>query len=162
MSVPTIRKATADDRPTLGRLGALLVATHHDFDEQRFIPVTQQTEQGYGSFLASQLNSPSVVVLVAEIEGDVVGYSYAAVEGRDYMALRGPAGVVYDIVIDPKFRGHGVGGILLDTIVKELEKLGAPQIVLSTADRNESAQRLFARAGFRRTMIEMTRESKGE
>jgi RimJ/RimL family protein N-acetyltransferase len=30
--------------------------------------------------------------------------------------------------------------------------------VLSTADRNEAAQRLFERAGFRRTMIEMTRE----
>ena len=30
--------------------------------------------------------------------------------------------------------------------------------VLSTAERNETAQRLFASAGFRRTMIEMTRE----
>lgn len=39
-----------------------------------------------------------------------------------------------------------------------LKDRGAPQIVLSTAEQNESAQRLFARAGFRRTMIEMTRE----
>jgi RimJ/RimL family protein N-acetyltransferase len=31
--------------------------------------------------------------------------------------------------------------------------------VLSTAERNEPAQRLFEKAGFRRTMIEMTRES---
>jgi hypothetical protein len=30
--------------------------------------------------------------------------------------------------------------------------------VLSTAEQNESAQRLFASAGFRRTMIELTRE----
>jgi len=30
--------------------------------------------------------------------------------------------------------------------------------VLSTAERNEAAQRLFASAGFRRTMVEMTRE----
>jgi hypothetical protein len=30
--------------------------------------------------------------------------------------------------------------------------------VLCTADRNEGAQRLFASLGFRRTMIEMTRE----
>jgi len=33
--------------------------------------------------------------------------------------------------------------------------------VLSTAEQNEPAQRLFARAGFRRTMIEMTRERDG-
>jgi hypothetical protein len=31
-------------------------------------------------------------------------------------------------------------------------------VVLSTAEQNEAAQRLFASTGFRRTMIEMTRE----
>jgi RimJ/RimL family protein N-acetyltransferase len=31
-------------------------------------------------------------------------------------------------------------------------------VVLSTAVQNEPAQRLFANLGFRRTMIEMTRE----
>jgi hypothetical protein len=30
--------------------------------------------------------------------------------------------------------------------------------VLSTAEQNDTAQRLFAQAGFRRTMIEMTHE----
>jgi ribosomal protein S18 acetylase RimI-like enzyme len=31
-------------------------------------------------------------------------------------------------------------------------------VVLSTAEQNSGAQRLFERMGFRRTMIEMTRE----
>jgi RimJ/RimL family protein N-acetyltransferase len=31
-------------------------------------------------------------------------------------------------------------------------------VVLATAEQNEAAQRLFAGMGFRRTMIEMTRE----
>ena len=35
---------------------------------------------------------------------------------------------------------------------------GLAQIVLSTAERNETAQRFFAELGFRRTMAEMTRE----
>ena len=34
----------------------------------------------------------------------------------------------------------------------------AARVVLSTAAHNEAAQRLFAGEGFRRTMIEMTRE----
>ena len=34
-------------------------------------------------------------------------------------------------------------------------------IVLSTAARNETAQRLFESSGFRRTMVEMTRELDG-
>ncbi|MFI5231401.1 MAG: hypothetical protein ACHQSE_02695 [Gemmatimonadales bacterium] len=36
-----------------------------------------------------------------------------------------------------------------------------PLDVLSTAERNEPAQRLFARAGFRRTMIEMSLKIDG-
>lgn len=153
-----IRRATPADAPTLGRLGALLVKTHYDFDQRRFIAPTPQTAPGYGSFLASQLTEPNIVVLVAEVEGDVVGYTYAGIEGRDWMSLRGPAGALYDILVDPSIRRQGIGRKLLEATVAALKSLGAPQIVLSTADRNEAAQRLFERAGFRRTMIEMTRD----
>ena len=154
----TVRPATAADLPAVGRLGALLVRLHHDFDPLRFIPAAPRTEQMYASFLGSQLRERDVVVLVAEWEGRVLGYTYAGVEGYDYMSLRGPAGVLYDIVVDPERRGRGVGRQLLEATVAALAERGAPRVVLSTAARNEGAQRLFERAGFRRTMIEMTRE----
>ena len=155
----TIRPAVASDMTVVGKLGALLVATHHAFDPKRFIAATGRTAQGYGSYLGTQLDEPNVVVLVAERGGEVVGYTYAGVEGVDYMSLRGPAGVMYDIVVDPAHREHGVGKALLEATIRALEERGASQIVLSTAEPNESAQRLFARAGFRRTMIEMTRDA---
>lgn len=157
----TIRRATATDVRTMGRLGAILVRTHHDFDAERFIAATPQTEHGYGSYLGSQLKNPDIVILVAVHDGEVVGYTFAGVEGYDYMELRGPAGVLYDIVVDPAHRGRGTGQALLDATLLELQARGAPRVVLSTAERNEPAQRLFARAGFRRTMIEMTRELDG-
>jgi ribosomal protein S18 acetylase RimI-like enzyme len=158
----TIRPATPADLPVLGRLGALLVRVHHDFDPLRFIAAGPETEQLYASYLGTQLAKPDVVILVAERDGEVLGYTYAGVEGNDYMALRGPAGVLYDIVVDPAHRAQGVGRMLLDATLAALESRGAPRCVLSTAERNESAQRLFARAGFRRTMIEMTRELDGD
>jgi len=157
-SAVTIRPASRADVPAIGRLGALLVKTHHDFDPQRFIAATPRTEHGYGSYLGSLLRDQDIVILVAEQDGEVLGYTYAGVEGYDYMALRGPAGALYDIVVDPAHRGHGVGRMLLDATLTALEERGAPRVVLSTAEQNEPAQRLFARAGFRRTMIEMTRE----
>jgi ribosomal protein S18 acetylase RimI-like enzyme len=161
-TAPTIviRPATAADVPAIGRLGALLVRTHHDFDPQRFIAASERTAEGYGSFLGSQLRKRDVVVLVAEEKGEVLGYTYAGIEGIDYMALRGPAGVLYDIVVDPAHRRHGVGRRLLDATLAALTAKGAPRVVLSTADRNEAAQRLFTSAGFRRTMVEMTREAE--
>lgn len=155
----TIRPATTADLAAIGRLGALLVRAHHDFDPLRFLAATSSTERGYGSYIGSQIGVEDVIVLVAEADGEVVGYTYAGIEGIDYMALRGPAGALYDIVVDPARRGTGIGRALLDATLAELTKRGAPRVVLSTAERNEPAQRLFARAGFRRTMVEMTRES---
>jgi ribosomal protein S18 acetylase RimI-like enzyme len=155
-----IRPAKPADVPAIGRLGALLVRTHHDFDPQRFIPASERTAEGYGSYLGSQLRKSDVIVLVAEENGELLGYTYAGLEGFDYMALRGPAGVLYDIVVDPAHRGRGVGRLLLDATLAALTAKGAPRVVLSTAERNAPAQRLFARAGFRRTMVEMTREAQ--
>lgn len=153
-----IRPGTQADIPALGRLGALLVNVHHEFDPQRFISASPGTERGYGAFLGTQMDNANTFVFVAEREGEVAGYAYAGVEERDYMALRGPAGVIYDIVVDGLHRNQGIGALLLDATIKELQVRGSPRVVLSTAEKNEAAQRLFARAGFRRTMIEMTRE----
>jgi ribosomal protein S18 acetylase RimI-like enzyme len=155
-----IRPATSADVPTIGRLGALLVREHHDFDPQRFIPATPRTEDQYGWYLGTQLEKPNIVILVAERDGKTIGYTYSGVEGTDYMSLRGPAGVLYDIVVDPDHRQQGVGRMLVDATLAALKSKGAPRVVLSTAEKNGAAQRLFDRAGFRRTMIEMTRELK--
>jgi len=156
-----VRRARPADQAAMGRLGAMLVREHHDFDPQRFIAPVPNLAERYGSFLASQIERREMVVLVAEREEAVVGYSYAGVEGNDYMALRGPAGVLYDLVVDPDHRRQHVGSKLLDAALAELARLGAPRVVLFTAEKNHAAQAMFAGAEFRRTMIEMTRELTG-
>ena len=153
-----VRRATPADLPMIGRLGALLVAEHYDFDPRRFLAAGPGTPAGYASFIGTQLEDPDKAVLVADTDGDVIGYAYAAVEGYDYMALRGPAGVLQDIIVAPEHRGRGVGRLLLDAALEFFRSRAVPRVVLSTAERNEAAQRLFAGMGFRRTMIEMTRE----
>jgi len=142
----------------VGRLGALLVSDFHAFDAERFIAPTPATPAGYGSFLASQLRKRDVRVLVAERGGQVIGYAYMGVEGYDWMSLRGPAGMLHDVVVDPAHRGTGVGRRLLDAALAWLKERGVPRVVLDTAFPNVAAQRLFEKAGFRRTMVEMTRE----
>jgi ribosomal protein S18 acetylase RimI-like enzyme len=159
MSSPvTVRMARASDERALGRLGAMLVVEHHEFDPKRFIAPLPEVPRRYGQFLVSQIARAGMIVLVAQREGEVVGYCYAGLEGNDYMALRGPAGVLYDLVVDPAHRRQRIGTALMAAALDALRKLGAPRVLLFTAERNHVAQAMFDRAGFRRTMIEMTRE----
>jgi ribosomal protein S18 acetylase RimI-like enzyme len=154
----TVRPAQAADQEVLGRLGSLLVEQHHGFDPQRFIAPEPDTPQRYGQFLVSHLASRDRTVLVADRDGAVIGYVFFGLEGFDYMVLRGPAGAIYDLVVDPGHRRQGVGKILMDAALADLANRGAPRAVLSTAEKNHGAHRLFEGEGFRRTMIEMTRE----
>ena len=154
-----IRPARPADLSSLGRLGALLMRTHYSFDPQRFLDPGTHPEEGYAWFLGEQLkDDTNVVVLVAEQHGDVVGYVYAALEPISWKELRDACGFIHDIAVDERARRHGVASSLIEAAIAWLKEHGAPRVVLGTAEQNVSAQRLFARLGFRRTMVEMTKE----
>ena len=156
----TIRAATRADEPALGRWGGALMRQHHAFDPQRFIR-SENPEAGYGRFLVSQIDEPGCVVLVAERAGAVVGYAFAGLEPMSWKDLRAACGYLHDVFVDPAARGAGAGAKLVRAAIGHLEAMGAPRVVLMSAARNEGAQRLFERLGFRRTMVEMTREAGG-
>ena len=155
----TIRRATPDDATALGRLGAMLMRTHYAFDPQRFLSPGDAPELGYASFLRSQLRRKDAVIFVAELHGgEVAGYVYAGLEPMSWKELRDAAGFVHDVAVDPSARRLGIAAALLDAATAWLKEHGAPRVVLWTAEPNADAQRLFARSGFRRTMLEMTKE----
>ena len=156
----SIRAATPADERSLGRYGGALMRQHHDLDPRRFI-CTDRPEQGYGRFLVSQLDDPEATVLVAESGGEVVGYVYAGLEPMSWKDLRAACGYVHDVYVDERCRRAGTGARLVSAAIDWLEAHGAPRVVLMSAARNEAAQQLFARLGFRRTMVEMTRERGG-
>jgi len=153
-----VRRADAADLPALGKLGASLLRTHYAFDPQRFMAPPGDPEGGYGWFLGTQLNEDDVAVFVAERSGDVIGYVYAGIEPQSWKEVREAAGFVHDVVVAPEAQRSGVASALVESACGWLRSIGAPRVVLWTAEKNDPAQRLFTRLGFRRTMIEMTRE----
>jgi GNAT superfamily N-acetyltransferase len=155
---PTVRPARRADLPALGRLGAVLIRAHHDFDPQRFLTPPDEPEAGYAWLLGTQMRDAEACVFVAEHEGQVVGYVYAGLEPMSWKELREAAGFIHDVVVAETHRGHGIGEALVERASDWLREHGAPRELLWTAEGNAAAQRLFLRLGFRRTMIEMTRE----
>jgi ribosomal protein S18 acetylase RimI-like enzyme len=153
----TIRAATPSDADALGRMGAALARLHHELDPARFM-LPDDVEGGYRWWLLRELENQKAVVVVAEQDGAVVGYGYGRLEGKDWNRLLDKHGELVDLWVEPGARRSGVGARLVEGTVAELIARGAPRIVLATATPNLNAQRLFARLGFRSTMIEMTRD----
>jgi ribosomal protein S18 acetylase RimI-like enzyme len=158
MAETIIRLATPADLPALGRLGAILMRAHHGFDPQRFMDPGTDPADGYAWFLGKQLKDNDVVIFVAEKDGVVVGYVYAGLEPISWKELRDACGFVHDVVVDERDRRSGTATALIEAAVQWLRERGAPRVMLWTAEKNAGAQRLFGKLGFRRTMIEMTRE----
>jgi ribosomal protein S18 acetylase RimI-like enzyme len=154
-----IRRAEERDLPRVSRLAGQLVRMHHAVDPSRFLLV-DQVEEGYAWWLARELGRAEAVVLVACVGEDIVGYVYATLEGRDWNLLLDEHGAVHDVFVAEGSRRGGVGQKLVDAVLLELERRGAPRIVLSTMVGNEAAQRLFRKHGFRATMLEMTRDRR--
>jgi ribosomal protein S18 acetylase RimI-like enzyme len=153
-----VRPAVRADMPVLGVLGARLVRLHFDFDSKRFMAPAGNLEDGYGQFLVSLLASDDATVLVAEVNGRVAGYLYGTIEPRSWEELRDRAGFIHDIIIDEAFGGRHLAGRLVDAAIAWFRQRGMPRVVLHTAEQNAPAQHVFTKLGFRRTMIEMTRE----
>ena len=153
-----IRRAERRDLEALGRLGAMLIKTHCDFDPQRFLAPGRGSSSGYASFLGNVLESSDGCIFVAEREGVIVGYVYAALEPMSWKELRGPAGFIHDVAVVGEARRAGAGTKLIEAAVEWLRERGAPRVILWTAAHNEPAQALFTHFGFRETMREMTLE----
>jgi len=152
-----VRHANRDDLPLVAQLAAKLVRQHHAFDPRRFF-LEEPVERGYEWWLGRELENPKALVMVATRGDAIAGYVYATVEGRDWNLLLDRYCGLHDVYVDESARRSGVGEQLLRALLAEAKQRGASRVVLMSAVQNEAAQRLFARMGFRPTMIEMTCE----
>jgi ribosomal protein S18 acetylase RimI-like enzyme len=150
----------AADVEAAARLAGRLVQMHWELDPLRYLHLPNAAA-GYQRYFGSEIRRKEVVLVVAEelSTGTIVGYAYGRMEPRSYNELLDECGKLHDVFVDESARGHGVGEALVLEAVRRLKEAGAPRVLLLTAVQNEAAQRMFARLGFRTTMLEMTRES---
>lgn len=119
---------TPDDLREIDAAASKITIQGARYPPRRFLAATHRTAADYASFLSTKLEAPNAAILVAEAHTEVIGYAYAAVQGYDYLSLRGPAGVLHDLIVDPAHRGRGVGGLLLEAALAYLKARGAPRV----------------------------------
>jgi GNAT superfamily N-acetyltransferase len=138
-----IRPAGTGDIPRLCALLAELFAQEADFT-----PDAERQRRG----LALILDDPGAGrVYRAVHSGAVVGmatilFTISTAEG-------GRAAWLEDMVVDPAWRGRGIGAGLLNRALAEARLKGCTRITLLTDSGNHRAMRFYTRAGFARSAM---------
>jgi GNAT superfamily N-acetyltransferase len=138
-----VRPATEADLPGLVELLQVLFAIEADFQ--------LDPERQRRGLLAMLTQPDQRVVLVAVGDGQVVGMATGQLVIST--AEGGAACVVEDVVVAAAWRGHGIGGWLLDQLSCWARKHGATRLQLVADRENEAALRFYDRRGWRRTRL---------
>lgn len=114
----------------------------------------------YASLLPSTMLQPTVWTIVAERDGEPVGFAMYDLE----QAARGIVDLTA-IAVTPACQLQGVGRSLLEHVEQQARALASgpsPCVILTVAEDNLSARRLFERAGYTRLRIPTGRYAGGQ
>lgn len=139
----SIRGARREDLPAITRI-------YNDGIRDRVatLETAERTEEERGEWLAARDERTPVYVAVRE--GEVVGWG-SLNRFNPRPAYRFVAD--FSVYVDRAARGGGVGGVLLEHLVRMARELGYHKLVLSAFPSNERGMRLYRRFGFREVGI---------
>lgn len=90
--------------------------------------------------LEDSLNDRQSIFLVATENGSVIGYI-----GMSFVL---DEGYIYNVAVDEKNRGRGVGSALIQTLVTHCKKENFAFLTLEVRESNVAAQSLYSNFGF--------------
>jgi len=158
------RRGSLADLPLLE---PLWVSVHHHHAEVMpdLAPYVddRQTWAVRSQLYAELLAKPDTVLLLASVDGAVIGYGLAHVSPAsgtwvaDTWQTGDRVGEIESLAVQPGYRGQGIGSRLLTALTAELATAGVRDLVLGVLPGNDAAIRLYQRQGFRPTWTYLSR-----
>lgn len=150
-----IREAVEDDVDRIGALWKKLVSYHRGLDDQ----LPEAAEDGdklYARHLLNRLTDQYTHIVVAESDGEVVGFVFGIiVDLVPEMFIAETGGFLADIFVDEAYRGRGVGRDLVDALSKWFRERGVGYVELYVANKNGDARAFWDKMGARELMTRL-------
>jgi ribosomal protein S18 acetylase RimI-like enzyme len=133
----------------LDRIGELTAEAFGDVTDPEYLKVLRDAR--------TRWESPATTLFVAHDDGaedaqDILGAVVYAAPGSPWQDLaEGDEAEFRMLATAFAARGRGVGEALVRACIEQARQSGAPRLVLSTAARMLTAQRLYERLGFTRS-----------
>ena len=160
ISFMNIRLATEDDVPAIGQMWEKLAQFHNMLDSA-LPPAARGGGKVYARRLVSRLSDTQTRVIVAEDDGELVGYALAVIiDVIPDMFVQENSGFLADIYVDDAFRRKGVGRALVDAVKVWLLENSIRTFAWYVAEHNTVGKRFWESVGGRRVMVRMRAETE--
>jgi len=144
-----IRTATLDDMDVLLAFEQGVITAERPFD------VTLGTDPITYYNLEELILSDDASIVVAEIEGKIVGSGYALQKpARHYLNHEFYAYMGFMFTL-PEYRGRGVNTKIIERLKRWSDSKGLKEIRLTVYDENHGAISAYEKVGFKKHIIEM-------
>lgn len=150
-----IRLAKREDADAIARMWEDLVRYHQMIDEA--LPAaTHNGGAMYAKRLTDRLDDTHTRVLVAEIDGQVIGYVLGViVDLVPEIFVQEYSGFLADIYVEEAYRGKGVGRALVDALRDWFRQRSVRYFEWNVAARNAAGRAFWNAMGGRDMMIRM-------
>ena len=135
-----------------------MIRPARETDAEALAPLLAQLGYPFGSAelapaLAELLSDPAHHVLVAEDDGEVVGFVNA--NFRPQLHHLAPVGTIDELVVDEARRGRRIGERLVEAVLDEGRRRSADSVEVTTHERRERARAFYRRCGFEATSTKL-------
>lgn len=143
----TFRNAVDADLGALIRLNAQVQTLHAQAHPADFKSITDAGE--VRDFFASVMRQADHTILVAEVEGAVVGYAWFEIQERPQTPFTWAKKKVFlhHIGVDSGHRRLGVGSALITQVEERARAAGIGEVALDMWSLNDTAQAFFKACG---------------
>lgn len=145
-----VRDARVSDIARIGELWEEFMEFHRVRDP--WYETHEGARETMEAWVKEGIADPRRAVIVAELDGKVVGYALGELAVRPPVFKVREYGAITDTAVNAEHRRRGIGGQLVAEITRRLVELGASRIEVSAAMCNEVSTQFWRKMGFEPTM----------
>lgn len=150
-----IRQATLEDLRAVSSLSQALFEYEKAFTNEYDLAWSNSADGQ--KFFTRRLKSRSMFILVAEVDGHIVGYVSVCIAKVSFR-LYSPIAEIENLCVDPSYRGKGIGTTLVREVLRIVKTRGAKRLRVTALSNNDQSLHFYRMNGYKDVDVILERD----